>query len=177
QPLVVNAPRPQGFGQRRRAELGQAAGTRMAPHIGNGPDTVVPQKRHELIERAGGVAHGPDLHGQWIRVRADSLCMATWSVLSLLISYWGESGLARRRWPLYSVSRVWMRMMWPLTWPDSEFPRTWSPTWNLVMAFPFGCRFCGVTGGGWRSWDAGDMDRGEAMGPRFRGDDEVEAGW
>src|SRR5690606_7165581 len=66
-------------------------------------------------------------------VRAAPLCMATWSVVSLWISYCGSSGVHRRMWPLYSVSLVCTRVMTPETRPASEFQLTWSPTENLVM--------------------------------------------
>ena len=82
------------------AELGQAAGAGKAPDIGYGFDPVVVQQGDEFLDRAGRVADGPDGfclgHGHLILVRASSRCMAIWSVLSLLISYCGDSLLARR---------------------------------------------------------------------------------
>src|SRR5690606_3356459 len=66
-------------------------------------------------------------------VRAAPLCMATWSVVSLWISYCGSSGVHRRMWPLYSVSLVCTRVITPETRPASEFQLTWSPTENVVM--------------------------------------------
>lgn len=66
---------------------------------------------------------------------AASLCAAMWSVLSLLISYWGLSALARRVWPLYLKSLSWIFVMVPETSPASEFHETWSPTenWGMVV--------------------------------------------
>src|SRR5690606_18068270 len=57
--------------------------------------------------------------------------MATWSVLSLLISYCGSSGLQWRVWPFHWKSCSWTLMIVPLTWPASEFQVTWSPILNL----------------------------------------------
>src|SRR5699024_4402245 len=54
-------------------------------------------------------------------------------VLSLRISYWGSSSLARRVCPLYSKSWVWTSVMVPETCPASEFQLTWSPTANFVL--------------------------------------------
>src|SRR5699024_6230960 len=65
--------------------------------------------------------------------RADPLWAATWSVLSLRISYCGSSSLARRVWPLYSKSSVWTSVIVPETCPASEFQLTWSPTANFVL--------------------------------------------
>src|SRR5699024_1304495 len=65
--------------------------------------------------------------------RADPLWAATWSVLSLRISYCGSSSLARRVWPLYSKSWVWTSVIVPETCPASEFQLTWSPTANFVL--------------------------------------------
>src|SRR6185312_4718404 len=80
----------------------------------------------QIVAGVAGIA-------QSILCSAAPLCMATWSVLSLLISYCGSSSLQWRGWPLYSVSRVCTLMILPLTWPASEFQRTWSPTLNAWL--------------------------------------------
>jgi hypothetical protein len=53
-----------------------------------------------------------------------------WSVLSLVIAYWGSAGLAWCVYSLSSTSVVCTRMIVPLTQPASEFHVTWSPTWK-----------------------------------------------
>src|SRR6185312_15155888 len=135
-PLVADAVRRQARGKRIARELRPAPRAGEAAHVGDRLDAVGREQGEELLQRAGGVADRPDrgrvggVHA--IFESAAPLCMATWSVLSLLISYCGSSGLQWRGWPLYSVSAVCTFTMWPVTWPASEFQRTWSPTWNCV---------------------------------------------
>ena len=50
--------------------------------------------------------------------------MAIWSVLSLLISYWGSSFEARTVYPLNFVAEVIFFLIVPLTRPASEFHAT-----------------------------------------------------
>src|SRR5262245_29963600 len=63
-------------------------------------------------------------------VSAAPLCRATWSVLSLLISYWGSSLLAWWTYPLYFTSFVCTLTILPLTLPSSEFHLTRSCSFN-----------------------------------------------
>src|SRR5690606_8345944 len=66
---------------------------------------------------------------------APPLWTATWSVLSLLISYCGSSSLQCRVYPCQSKSLTCTLVILPLTWPASEFHATWSPTLNLCAIF------------------------------------------
>ena len=56
--------------------------------------------------------------------RAEPLCMAKWSVLSLLIMYWGSSFEARTVYPLNDVGDVSFFLIVPRTRPASEFHET-----------------------------------------------------
>src|SRR5690348_12857977 len=64
-------------------------------------------------------------------VRADPLCMARWSVLSLLIRYCGSAFEAWTVYPLKEISEVTFFLTIPEIRPASEFQRTRSPTLNV----------------------------------------------
>ena len=59
-----------------------------------------------------------------IFLRAEPLCMARWSVLSLLITYWGSSFEARTVYPLNVIAEVIFFLIVPRTRPASEFHPT-----------------------------------------------------
>src|SRR5262245_42194080 len=65
-----------------------------------------------------------------ISLSAVPLCRATWSVLSLLISYCGSSLLAWWTYPFESTSFACTLTILPPTRPASDFQLTCSPTLN-----------------------------------------------
>src|SRR5665213_4528474 len=66
-----------------------------------------------------------------IVLRAEPLCIARWSVVSLFIKYRGSSFEAWTVYPLKMISEVCFFLMVPRTRPASEFHSTWSPILRL----------------------------------------------
>ncbi len=62
-----------------------------------------------------------------IILRAEPLCIARWSVLSLWIKYCGSSFEAWTVYPLNVISEITFFLTVPRTLPASEFHSTWSP--------------------------------------------------
>src|ERR1019366_8026607 len=88
-----------GVRQRVQIELRRRSRARDRAHVHEQRDVNLPQERHEFGEGPCGVADGEEGIGRLAIhfrsfVSADPLCIAMWSVVSLLISYCGSSLLA-----------------------------------------------------------------------------------
>src|SRR5262245_3878062 len=108
------------------------ARARDGSHIHHEPDLLRLEQVHELAHRTGRMSDGEErerhvslaIDQRRMSLSAVPLCRATWSVLSLLISYCGSSLLAWWTYPFQSTPFACTLTTLPLTRPASEFQVT-----------------------------------------------------